>query len=96
MKIDRDEATRIARLARLEFDAAALDRVAADMTAILGYIDQLRELDAEAAEGSAEPVATPMRDDAAHASLPRDAVAANAPSWDEGFFVVPPVIGGES
>lgn len=96
MKIDRDEALRVARLARLEFDDAALLRIAADMTEILEYIDQLRAVDLHAIAADAAQRVTPMRDDAAHASLPREGVAANAPSWDDGFFVVPPVIGSES
>ena len=44
MKITRDEARRIAALAHLEFDDDALDRMAAEMTKILTYIDQLREV----------------------------------------------------
>lgn len=93
MKIDRDEARRIATLAHLEFDDAALDRLAGEMTKILSYIDQLREVDTAGFEETAGAIATPMRDDEPRPSLDRDAVAANAPSWDEGgFFVVPKVI----
>jgi Asp-tRNA(Asn)/Glu-tRNA(Gln) amidotransferase C subunit len=44
MKIDRDEAKRIAGLAHLEFDDAGLDRMAGEMTKILSYIDQLRDI----------------------------------------------------
>jgi aspartyl-tRNA(Asn)/glutamyl-tRNA(Gln) amidotransferase subunit C len=96
MKIDRDEATRIARLARLEFDAQGLDRMAADMTAILAYVEQLRDVDV-AREGAGElQRETPLRDDVRGEQVSRDAVAANAPAWQDGFFVVPPVIGGES
>ena len=90
MKIEREEARRIAALAHLEFDDAALDRMAAEMTKILGYIEMLSSVDAgEAAE---EGGATPLRDDVVRPSVGRDDVAANAPEWEEGFFVVPPVI----
>lgn len=94
MEIDREEARRIARLAHLEFDEAGLERIAAEMTKILGYIDQLREVDVEGLR-PAPPAATPMRDDEPRASIDREAVAANAPAWRDGFFVVPKVIGGE-
>jgi aspartyl-tRNA(Asn)/glutamyl-tRNA(Gln) amidotransferase subunit C len=93
MKIDRDEARRIADLAHLEFDDAALDRMAGEMTKILGYIDQLREVDTTGFEESAGDEATPMRNDEPRPSLDREAVAANAPHWKDGFFVVPKVIG---
>ncbi|HET8797844.1 MAG TPA: Asp-tRNA(Asn)/Glu-tRNA(Gln) amidotransferase subunit GatC [Thermoanaerobaculia bacterium] len=94
MNIDRDEARRIAELAHLEFDDAALDRMASEMTKILSYIDQLRDLDAEGFE-ERDATVTPMRGDEPHAPLDRELVARNAPAWRDGFFVVPKVIGGE-
>ena len=94
MNIDRDEARRIAGLAHLEFDDAGLDRMAAEMTKILTYIDQLREVNVEGFEDR-DAAATPMRADDAQPSLDRELVARNAPAWRDGFFVVPKVIGGE-
>lgn len=99
MKIDRAEAKRIAGLAHLEFDDASLDRMAAEMTTILTYIDQLGEaVDAEPLTRSSAPgdggvVPTPLREDEPRPGVERDAVAANAPSFDGGCFVVPKVIG---
>jgi aspartyl-tRNA(Asn)/glutamyl-tRNA(Gln) amidotransferase subunit C len=94
MQIDRDEARRIAKLAHIELDEAALDRMASEMTKILGYIDQLREIDVESAVSAAE-FATPLREDVARLSVDRELVARNAPSFADGFFVVPKVIGGD-
>jgi aspartyl-tRNA(Asn)/glutamyl-tRNA(Gln) amidotransferase subunit C len=88
MKITRDEAKRIADLAHLELDQPGLDRMAAEMTKILGYIDQLG--DAPAAAVATPP--TPMREDEVRAGIDRDGVAQNAPAFDNGFFVVPKVI----
>ena len=89
MKITRDEARRNAELAHLEFDDAALERLAAEMTKILTYIDQLREV-----EGSTDKSvgATPLREDVARPGIAREAVERNAPSWRDGHFVVPKVI----
>jgi aspartyl-tRNA(Asn)/glutamyl-tRNA(Gln) amidotransferase subunit C len=95
MKIDREEAQRIAGLAHLELDDAALGRLADEMTKILTYIDQLREVDVEGFEEHAESAGTPFREDTPRPSLERASVERNAPSWSDGFFVVPKVIGGE-
>lgn len=95
MEITREEARRIAELARIEMDEAALDRIAAEMTKILTYIDQLSEVDVKGFEERAAGEATPMRDDTPHTPLDRDLVERNAPAWHDGFFVVPKVIGGE-
>ena len=94
MKIDRDEARRVAELAHLEFDDAGLDRMAAEMTRILTYIDQLREVDTAGFEERGVSV-TPLREDEPRPSLDRQAVARNAPAWRDGLFVVPKVIGGD-
>ena len=94
MKIDLDEARRIADLAHLEFDDAGLQRMAGEMTKILTYIDQLREVDVEGFE-ERDAMVTPFREDQPRPSIDREAVAANAPAWRDGFFVVPKVIGGE-
>jgi aspartyl-tRNA(Asn)/glutamyl-tRNA(Gln) amidotransferase subunit C len=92
MKITRDEARHIADLAHLQFDDAALDRMAAEMSKILTYIDQLREVDVQqtAADLAGE---TPLREDQSRPGIDRDSVARNAPAWRDGYFVVPKVIG---
>jgi aspartyl-tRNA(Asn)/glutamyl-tRNA(Gln) amidotransferase subunit C len=89
MKITREEAKRIAELAHLEFDDAGLERMADEMTKILSYIDQLREI-----EGSTDKSvgATPLREDVARPGVPREAVERNAPAFRDGHFVVPKVI----
>ncbi len=92
MKITRDEARRIAELAHLQFDDAALDRMAAEMTEILSYIDQLREVDAAGKSAGVTQGPTPLREDVSRPGIDRDAVERNAPAWRDGHFVVPKVI----
>ena len=94
MKITREQAKAIADLAHLAFDDAALDRMAAEMTKILTYIDQLAEVDGTPAfspAGLKPGLPTPLRDDVV-TSQPVDP-SRNAPAWDSGHFVVPKVIG---
>jgi aspartyl-tRNA(Asn)/glutamyl-tRNA(Gln) amidotransferase subunit C len=94
MKIDRHEAKRIANLAHLEFDEDGLERMAGEMTKILSYIDQLREVDVAGFDESGSTAATPFRDDVVRSSIDRAAAAANAPSFSaDGHFIVPKVIG---
>lgn len=93
MRIDRDEARRIARLAKLSFSDGELDVMASEMSVILDYVDQLAAIDAGEPDGPARPVATPLRDDVARSSGFEPAAARSAPEWENGFFVVPQVIG---
>jgi len=91
VKITRDEARRIAQLAHLAFDDASLDRMAEEMTKILTYIEQLREV-----EGGGQAIlpvqSTPLREDEVRPGVPREKVEANAPAWRDGHFLVPKVI----
>jgi len=91
MKVSRDEVRRIAGLAHLAFDDAGLDRMADELTKILSFIDQLREVDVRGFEEHSAG-ATPMRDDTPRPSLDRALVERNAPSWAEGHFIVPQVV----
>ena len=94
MEITREEAARIATLAHLRFDDDGLDRMASEMTAILTYIDQLAAVaptPVDAADSHA--AATVWRDDVARPGIDRETVAANAPAWSDGYFLVPRVLG---
>jgi len=94
MKIDRDEAKRIADLAHLEFDDPSLERMAVEMTKILSYIDQLREVDIAGFESMETTHSTPLREDVPRPPVDRSSVAANAPAFsDDSHFIVPRVIG---
>lgn len=95
MNIDRDEVTRIASLAGLELGAEEFETMAAELSKVLEYVDQLRDLDERASVSREAEVATPMREDLAGESLDRGLVERNAPSWQDGFFVVPRVLSGE-
>lgn len=91
MKITRDEAKRVADLAHLAFDEDGLARMAAEMSKILDYIDQL-----PAVEGAGAMAAgMELREDVAREGVGIDDVAGNAPAFRDGYFVVPKVIGGE-
>jgi aspartyl-tRNA(Asn)/glutamyl-tRNA(Gln) amidotransferase subunit C len=94
MKIDRIEIQRIAGLARIELTAEEADRFAGELSAIVGYVDQLQQ--ATLPELKLDPAAaTPLAEDEPRPSMPSEEVAGNAPRFLHHHFVVPRVIGGE-
>lgn len=95
MRITPDETRRIAALAHLELAEEEVERMAGELTAILEYIDQLKEVDVSGVSVSADSGATPLAADELHESLPQESVSRNAPQFVHGHFVVPKVIGGE-
>ncbi len=86
------KAARLARIGLSEEECAAL---AKELGAILGWIDQLNEVETGAVEPFHELAsgAGRMREDAPVEGPGREAVLANAPEAQDGFFVVPKVIG---
>lgn len=94
MRITEAEVRHIARLAQLELPDAALSRMGEQLTKILDYIDQLKDVDISAVTVGSDD-ATPLADDVVRPSLEVESVAANAPRFVHGHFVVPKVIGGD-
>lgn len=92
MAVRKAEVVRIAELARLRLTEAEVDRFTGQLNAILGHMDQLAELDAEAAQAEAQAgleAGTPLRTEDARADRLHRAPAEIASDWRDGFFVVP-------
>jgi aspartyl-tRNA(Asn)/glutamyl-tRNA(Gln) amidotransferase subunit C len=88
----REDVAAIARLARLELTEAEIDLFALQLTGILAYVDQIRDVDTTGAANTAAAGA-PLRDDDVQRSLPRDEILRQAPdAADSGFFKVPRVL----
>jgi aspartyl-tRNA(Asn)/glutamyl-tRNA(Gln) amidotransferase subunit C len=94
MAIDRETARRVAHLARIEVAEGDLDGVARELTAILDFMDALREVDVEGVEPmtSVTPMKLPWREDVVTDGRRRDDILANAPEARDGFFAVPKVV----
>ena len=94
MSIDTITAARIAKLARIKVDKADLSALAQEFTNILGFIDQLNEVDVEGVEPmvSVTPQHLLRREDIVNDGNQQAAVLANAPDAREGFFAVPMVV----
>lgn len=94
MAIDTDTARRTAKLARIRVDEADLQALAKDFTAILGFIEQLNEVDVEGVEPmtSVTPMRLPRRADRVTDGDIQSQVLKNAPDAREGFFAVPKVV----
>jgi aspartyl-tRNA(Asn)/glutamyl-tRNA(Gln) amidotransferase subunit C len=94
MAIDQETARRVAHLARIEVAEAELAPLAAELSSILGWMEQLREVDVEGVEPmtSVTPMRLRWRDDVVTDGGDRERVLANAPDARDGFFTVPKVV----
>jgi aspartyl-tRNA(Asn)/glutamyl-tRNA(Gln) amidotransferase subunit C len=94
MSIDTSTAAKVAKLARIRVEEEDLDALAQDFNAILGFIEQLGELDVDDIEPmtSVTPMRLPRREDVVTDGDQQAKVLANAPDAREGFFAVPKVV----
>jgi aspartyl-tRNA(Asn)/glutamyl-tRNA(Gln) amidotransferase subunit C len=94
MSVSPEQARHIAKLARIAMSDAELERLVPELNNILGWVEQLGEVDTD----GVEPLATVvdqklrLRDDVVNDGNIRDAILANAPEAQHGFFAVPKVI----
>ena len=93
-KISREQVRHVARLARLELTPAEEQRLQAEMSEMLSYVDKLNELDTGAVEPTAQvgESGTPMREDEVTNPAAAEAMLANAPAREGFFFKVPKII----
>jgi aspartyl-tRNA(Asn)/glutamyl-tRNA(Gln) amidotransferase subunit C len=85
----------IAALARLRVPEADLPAWTQQLSRIVAYIDQLREIPEEALAGS-DPLPTPLRADEPLAGPGLAALQSNAPRLPHGLGAVPRVVGGRA
>ncbi len=94
MSIDTETAARVAKLARIKVADDALPALAEEFNTILGFIEQLGEVNVEGVEPmvSVTPMRLPRRSDGVTDGNMQDRILANAPDAREGFFAVPKVV----
>jgi aspartyl-tRNA(Asn)/glutamyl-tRNA(Gln) amidotransferase subunit C len=93
--ISRADVEKVALLARLRLSDAELETMTSQLAQIVGYVDQLAEVDVEGVEPMAHAVeqTNVFRDDSVLPSLPRDEALANAPRHNDRGYLVPAVLG---
>jgi aspartyl-tRNA(Asn)/glutamyl-tRNA(Gln) amidotransferase subunit C len=94
MSVDEATVRRIARLARIAVEDDELPKLAGELNTILGFVEQLQEVDVSDAEPmtSVMPMTLKMRADTVSDGGYAERVTQNAPNSDDHFFVVPKVV----
>jgi aspartyl-tRNA(Asn)/glutamyl-tRNA(Gln) amidotransferase subunit C len=94
MSIDIDTARKVAKLARIRVEEADLPALATELSGILGFMEQLNEVDVEGIEPmtSVTPQRLKRREDVVTDGNIQAQILKNAPDAREGFFAVPKVV----
>lgn len=99
MSVSEKEVRHVAKLARLALSDAEIDRMVPELNNILGWVEQLSEVNTDGVEPLTAVIDNELRlrDDVVNADPLtggdcRDSILKNAPDAQHGFFAVPKVI----
>lgn len=94
MAIDVATVKKVATLSRLRESDERLQSLAGELNGILGWIEQLNEVDVTGVEPmtTAVEMGTPLREDVVSDGDKVADIVANAPKSVDGFFIVPKVV----
>ena len=94
MSVDTATVKRVAHLARIAVTDEDAERMTGELNAILGFVEQLKEVDVTGVEPmtSVMPMAMRQRDDEVTDGDKAADIVANAPASEENFFLVPKVV----
>ncbi len=94
MSVDTDTVHRVASLSRIALKDGEAERMTGELNAILGFVEQLSEVDVEGVEPmtSVRPMAMRRREDSITDGHKADDIMKNAPASEDHFFLVPKVV----
>jgi aspartyl-tRNA(Asn)/glutamyl-tRNA(Gln) amidotransferase subunit C len=94
MSVDLQTVKRVAHLARIAVSEEDAERMTGELNAILGFVEQLNEVDVTGVEPmtSVTPMEMKKRADIVTDGGKAGDIVANAPASDENFFLVPKVV----
>ena len=94
MEFDKNSTLKLAKLARLSLNAKQLNSLEKDLTSIVSFIDQLKEINTEKIDPTSNSLDQDLilREDVAENKLSNEDLLKNVPESELGFFVVPKVI----
>ena len=95
MQIDNTVLAKLEKLSHLKIDDSKKEEIMEQLTGILDYVENLKELDTESLDASFSTLdgGTPLRED-----TPREAneiakdILSHAPQAEDDFFIVPAII----
>lgn len=94
MHVDEATVKRIARLARIQISDDEAEGLVSELSGILDWVEQLDEVNTDKVEPMTRvvPIDLKKREDVVNDGNVVDAIVANAPMTEDGFFVVPKVV----
>ncbi len=94
MGLSLDEARKVAHLARIHVEEDELPDIARELSVILEFMEQLKEVDIDGVEPmtSVTPMKLKLRSDIVSTGGDKNQVLSNAPLPEQGFFSVPKVV----
>ena len=94
MSLDKETVRKVSSLAKIRMNDEELERMAPQLSKIIGFVEQLNEVDTDNVEplASVVDITLELREDKITDGDCVDKVLQNAPESTQGYFVVPKVV----
>ena len=94
MSLDKETVRQVSSLAKIRMNDEELERMAPQLSKIIGFVEQLNEVDTDNVEplASVVDITLELREDKITDGDCVDKVLKNAPESTQGYFVVPKVV----
>ncbi len=95
MTIDNNTIDKLAKLSSLQIDESKKEILGQELGQIVGFVENLNEIDVSSVEATFTTISggQPLREDIPHKDEQEvEAIMANAPKSEDGYFIVPAII----
>jgi aspartyl-tRNA(Asn)/glutamyl-tRNA(Gln) amidotransferase subunit C len=93
MKITKEETEKLAKLARLKFSEKEIEKMTLEMSGILNYVDQLKEVDEKISSALIDPDGINLtRNDVVDVTIQPEELLQSAPDREGNFYKVKSVL----
>lgn len=87
--VEKEEIIRLAKLSKLTMSDEQIEALTADMQSIISFADMIGAADCEEPDGISIDNPPPLRSDDVGDSYPREDILKNAPTCEDGYFLLP-------
>lgn len=87
--VEREEIIKLAKLSKLTMSDEQIETLTKDMQSIISFADMIEKAKCDEPDSISISNPQPLRSDEVHSSYPREEILKNAPTPDDGYFLLP-------
>lgn len=87
--VEKEEIVKLAKLSKLTMSDEQIEALTVDMQSIISFADMISAASCDGPDGISIQNPPPLRSDSVGESYPREDILKNAPTQEDGYFLLP-------